>query len=171
MAAPALIRQATAADVEAVAAAHVASWRAAYAGLLPDEVIAGRTLEDRLRVWGGVVRERRGTLLVAAPDDTVLGFCHAWRTRDDDLDPSRVGEISALYLLPEAWGRGLGAALCDGALDALAREGLAEVALWVLESNARARAFYERAGFQPDGRRSEFVPGAADLRYRRFLPG
>jgi hypothetical protein len=43
--------------------------------------------------------------------------------------------------------------------------------LWALEADARARAFYERVGWKPDGARKS-DPGTnliADLRYRLAL--
>jgi RimJ/RimL family protein N-acetyltransferase len=45
------------------------------------------------------------------------------------------------------------------------------ITLWVLEGNARARRFYERAGFAPDGA-SHGLPdlgGVTEIRYRRAL--
>jgi hypothetical protein len=51
-------------------------------------------------------------------------------------------------------------------------EEYAEATLWVLEANARARAFYERAGWRHDGTRGFFErPGfaAPELRYRKLL--
>lgn len=44
--------------------------------------------------------------------------------------------------------------------------------LWVLKGNARARRFYERAGFRPDGAEEPFeVEGVAvpEVRYVRAL--
>jgi ribosomal protein S18 acetylase RimI-like enzyme len=36
------------------------------------------------------------------------------------------------------------------------------VRLWVLEANRRARAFYERHGFGPDGCRDTYTPTGSD---------
>ena len=52
---------------------------------------------------------------------------------------------------PHAWSTGRGAQLHDGALAALAAGGSTLVTLWVLTSNDRARRFYSRYGWQPDG--------------------
>jgi RimJ/RimL family protein N-acetyltransferase len=58
-------------------------------------------------------------------------------------------------------------------LEYLAAIACAKVTLWVLDSNARARRFYEAAGFRPDGAvkvddSHGFV--LRELRYRRQLP-
>lgn len=60
------------------------------------------------------------------------------------------GRVSALYLAPQARGRGIGKALLD-AVKAVEPE----IVLWTFQANARARAFYLREGFveieQTDG--------------------
>jgi GNAT superfamily N-acetyltransferase len=65
------------------------------------------------------------------------------------------GELYAIYAIPEVWGDGPGPALLAAALDALRAGGFATASLWVLEDNPRARRFYEREGWTPDGRRRE----------------
>lgn len=59
----------------------------------------------------------------------------------------------SLYTLPAYWGSGLGRALMDRALDALAAAGYANVCLWAFEANGRACRFYEKCGFTRDGAR------------------
>ena len=77
---------------------------------------------------------------VAVDAECVTGFL----ARDKDW-------VTALYVAPDAWGRGIGAALLAQAMadcDALQ--------LWCFQSNARARRFYERHGFVAE----EFTDGA-----------
>jgi ribosomal protein S18 acetylase RimI-like enzyme len=70
------------------------------------------------------------------------------RSRDAGTK-STVGEIWALYVLPEHWGKGAGLALWDGAREGLKEEGCTQVTLWVLLRNERALRFYEQAaGFK-----------------------
>ena len=45
------IRAASASDVEAIAALHLASWWAAYRGIVPDQFLHGITLESRIARW------------------------------------------------------------------------------------------------------------------------
>ncbi|MDP9237087.1 MAG: GNAT family N-acetyltransferase [Chloroflexota bacterium] len=56
-----------------------------------------------------------------------------------------------MYVTPEAWGIGAGRALMQAARDALLDLEFRDAVLWVLEANGRARRFYERAGWRPDG--------------------
>jgi ribosomal protein S18 acetylase RimI-like enzyme len=147
----AVVRVATPADAEAIAGVHVAAWRAAYRGLMPDALVDGFSLEERRRRW-------RENLAAAAPGvrTTVLaraghvaGFASVGPSRDEPGG----GEVWAVYVLPEAWRTGAGGRLLADGLADLARRGLAPVTLWVLEGNERAIRFYERAAFRLDGGR------------------
>jgi len=55
------------------------------------------------------------------------------------------GWIDHLYIAPDHQGDGLGARLLDKAL-----EDGSERRLWTFQQNTRARAFYEKRGFQPE---------------------
>jgi GNAT superfamily N-acetyltransferase len=129
---------------------------------------AGRTdVAGRTGVEDGAVRT--GVLVADAGGD-LLGFASYSPSRDSDADPGRVGEISAIYLLPSAWGKGIGKRLMDATLARMARAGFTQVTLWVLDSNVRARRFYEAGGWSADGGQkldeSRGFP-ITQLRYRR----
>jgi GNAT superfamily N-acetyltransferase len=80
-----------------------------------------------------------------------------------------VGELYALYLLPAWWSAGVGRALMTSALDSLRGDRYRRVVLWVLADNARARRFYERAGFTLDGGTNVLtgLGGVLEVRYTR----
>jgi ribosomal protein S18 acetylase RimI-like enzyme len=159
------LRDAGPADAAAVARIQVASWRAAYAGLMPDEVLAGLSEERRREHWE--------TLLAAGPPAFCLlagsppvGFVAAGTARlgydgDGDGDGDGHGQVYAIYVDPEHWGRGHGGALLAAAVERLRAAGSRRVTLWVLTTNLSARAFYERAGWSATGlTRTETMPGA-----------
>ena len=84
----------------------VASWHAAYRGLMPQDVIESRTVEVRegqVRTWLADERPRL-RVLVAEEEGHVCGFASIGPSRDPDLDHERVGELYAIYLHPDAWG-------------------------------------------------------------------
>ncbi|OKI00857.1 hypothetical protein A6A06_18300 [Streptomyces sp. CB02923] len=61
----------------------------------------------------------------------------------------------------------------DACLARAGRNGFRALCLWVLKGNARARRFYECAGFRADGaEEADEVAGVAvpEVRYRRPLP-
>jgi GNAT superfamily N-acetyltransferase len=98
--------------------------------------------------------------------------CRRPISRDTDTDPAQVGELMGLYLLPQAWGKGLGRVLMAAAVAHLAVASYSQSTLWVLESNARARRFYAKAGWIEDGAvKQDDRLGFAitEVRYRRRL--
>ncbi|MFI9596947.1 GNAT family N-acetyltransferase [Nonomuraea sp. NPDC052265] len=169
------IRKATQADAWAIAEVHVRSWRAAYRGLVPQAHLDGLDAAARRPAWerwlAGTAWPREGTL-VAEAGGRVVGFASVLPSRDDDEDGASVAEVATIYLTPESWGRGIGRALMDAALAALTGAGYQEAVLWVLDSNVRARRFYEAAGWHDDGvAKDDGSRGftITEVRYRRSL--
>ena len=170
------VRWATVADAEAIAEVHIASWRAAYRGLMPDEVLDGLRLDQRTQQWrtwlaqGG---ERADTLL-AERGGSIEGFCTlAMPSRDSD-EGAEVAEVPALYLRPESRRGGVGTTLLGAALDEIRARGFRDAILWMLEGNDPAEAFYERRGWRRDGgsRGSRYLPDMEELvevRFRRSV--
>jgi GNAT superfamily N-acetyltransferase len=152
-----IVRRATVRDAPELARVHVASWLGAYRGLLPDEVLDRLSVEGRTEQWRDWLRpggDRPLTLLAEA--ERALGFASlAIPPPEDEGEPSDVGMIPALYVEPEAWGRGAGAALLAAAVDELRSAGCREGILWMLEGNDRADRFYLRQGWRRDGARRE----------------
>jgi GNAT superfamily N-acetyltransferase len=142
-----MIRWASVADAEGMARVHVESWEAAYRGLMPDEVIDRLTVERRTAGWNQMLRdpEPRTAVFVAEHGGELVGLCGVGPTRDDDLDAERVGEVRAVYVLPQHWGHGHGKNLMMESLDWLRSGGFAAAMLWVLDTNTIGREFYKRA--------------------------
>jgi ribosomal protein S18 acetylase RimI-like enzyme len=170
-----LVRPAAPTDAERIAAVHVASWRGTYRGTVPDEVLDGPDLAaGRLRLWQRLLSEpgpRTSTVVAQRPDAAVLGFAHTAPARDDDAGED-TGELLMIYVDPAAWGAGAGRALVAAAVDGLRQARFTTATLWVLEGNGRARRFYERAGWAPDGTHKDDVLAGTpirEVRYRRSL--
>ena len=146
---------------------RLATWRATYRGLVPDAFLDGLAVTAELTAARAeMATDPSYALNVAAVDGAVVGIAAAGPARDDDLDPDEVTELGALYVLPDHWGAGIGRALLEAVLALRPRP--AQV-LWVLEGNARSRAFYASCGFAPDGHRKLEDLGApvAEVRLRR----
>lgn len=166
-----LIRQALTEDAAAIATCHVRTWQVAYRGQLPDALLDAMTaeIERRTAFWQRVIAERearRQHQLVAVDAGQVIGFATFGRHEQGD-DPS-VGELYAIYLHPDHWGRGIGRALMDAACEGLRRDGYSSAILWVLETNERAKRFYGIAGWRPDGARKTEQRGDVELREMRY---
>ena len=164
-------------DSEAIGSLHVRSWQAAYAGRLPAAVLDKLSPSRRAATWRDTIARQAanpaaGRTWVIEQDRAVVGFAEAGRARDDDM-PAGSGEVHAIYLAPEAWSQGLGGRLFDHAVDDLVAGGFDPLVLWVLAENERARQFYERRGWLPDGscRTLDFDGTPVDeLRYRWVRP-
>mgnify|MGYP003950987601 CR=1 FL=1 len=172
---PETFREATFDDANLIATVRVRTWQAAYRGIFPQSHLDAMNIEAQTERTGNWLRnpERRGSDWVLLNDNEAVGWSVTLlRSRDDDL-PADTGEIPAIYVLPAYWGQGYGHRLMAHTLDALRTLGAHSVALWVLEDNLRARAFYVREGFAPDGKRKPetIVPNTNlfGLRYRRTL--
>lgn len=166
------IRAATVEDAPGIAAAHVASWRAAYRGLLPQALLDGLSVERRTAQWQRDIANGMSVHVAVDPGGDVGGFVATGRSRDDDAAET-VGELIAIYLRPRLIGLGLGGRLHAAGVSDLATR-FEQATLWVLDGNARSCAFYERQGWRPDGTVKRDTLGDAhvvEVRYRRSLDG
>jgi GNAT superfamily N-acetyltransferase len=139
-----LVRPAEVDDAAAIAGIHVATWRTAYLGMLPDDFLdsldeAG--YEDR---WRRTISERSNKVFVAESARGVIGFASGGRERAGE--DGYGGELYAIYVLREAQGRGHGRRLVQAVVGGLRELGLTDMIVWVLRENAIARKFYERLG-------------------------
>ncbi|MEV6492510.1 GNAT family N-acetyltransferase [Actinoplanes sp. NPDC051633] len=170
------VRPATMDDAAALAAVQVATWQVAYRGQVPQEHLDRMDPARREPGWRQWIRDARppaGILVLDDEEHGVIGFNCFAPTRDQDDDPATVGEVQAIYLLPSRWGTGGGRLLMAAGVRRLTEAGFRELTLWVLDTNAQARRFYEAAGWGPDGASkvddSRGFP-MREVRYRRTLP-
>jgi len=168
-----IIRAATIADAHDIAEVHVASWKAAYRGLMPDFVLDGLSVPKRAQMWQRMIAEQKFRLWVAEHDGIIVGLVNFGPTRDTDAAAGLIGEILAIYVDPDFWHEGIGQGLLAVAFSELKSAGHKEVTLWVLDSNSRTRVFYEQAGFSIDGTTKSEIVGdnttIREVRYRRPL--
>ena len=154
------LRPAVVDDAEALAGLFIAAREAA----LPDMPKAIHTTPE-IRTWFGELFDTERDVWVAEQGGVVVAYLI--------LDPEW---LDSLYVRPDLTGHGIGTVLVDLA-KSLRPAGFA---LWVFESNARAKAFYERNGFfaaeRTDGSGNEekapdirmVWPGAVDELRRRI---
>ena len=144
VAGPPVVRPATSADIDAVAAIERASfsdpWSApAFAALL------GRP-EVRFLVAAAGPAPPAATEVVGGP---VLGYVVAWFVVGE-------GEVANIAVHPESRGQGVGARLLDDVLRSASLADVTDLFLEVRESNEPARALYTSRGFQQVGRRRNY---------------
>jgi GNAT superfamily N-acetyltransferase len=159
------IRPATSDDVEAIGRVHAMSRKAAYAGLVPDEALAGITPATQAAAWRARLADLQPpfAMYVAVDGGRVEGLALG-SGRDEE------GTLNALHVMPNLYGDGVGQSLHDRLLADFARWRCGTAVLWVLDGNERAQSFYRRNGWVHDGGRTSHEVGGAvvpALRYRR----
>ncbi|MEM9048391.1 MAG: GNAT family N-acetyltransferase [Pseudomonadota bacterium] len=155
------LRPAIAADLPRIGAVHVQAWQEAYADILPRPGLARMTAGRAAAQWHRLLEPGDMALIVVQEGPRILGFGSAGPQRSPGLrDRGFAGEVSTLYLLREAQGRGLGRTLLAALAGALRVWGLRGMALWVLEENRPARAFYRHMGGTEIARQKDRWGGA-----------
>jgi len=99
-------------DAAVIARINVASWRAAYRGIVSDDFLARISVGARERAWRErILGDPTRPVFVAERDDTVIGYCAlAAPSRDEDAAPG-VAELAAIYVDPDRWRSGAGTSL------------------------------------------------------------
>ena len=136
------VRPARQDDAPTLAQVHAQTWVEAYSDLLPAQVIRDQ-VDAAPEQWRHRLEAPDGpSYWLAERDGKVVGF--AWAEAIGPGHP-RALELIGLYLIASEYGTGTAGSLL------LASVGDAPCQLWVARDNARARAFYRRNGFAPDG--------------------
>jgi len=145
------IRKAAIEDAYKIASVHVRSWQIAYRGQIPDDFLDGLDVKKRANMWRELIQHPDKVIFVADnTEGNIMGFCAVGPSRDSDTNPS-TAEVSAIYIDPDKWHKGIGRALLSASLGEVRNRDFDQVTLWVLEANQRARSFYESFGFIQDG--------------------
>ena len=139
-----IIRPAAMSDAARGAACHLACRQEAYADLVTPERLAALTsdVDATVELWLTMIAGG-GPLVVAVEDDAVIGFIAAGPDEEPGIDAAF--QLRVLNVRRACWGTGVAQRLYDHAV------GDRDAYLWVLRDNARARGFYARNGFVPDG--------------------
>lgn len=165
-----IVRPARPGEELELARVHVRSWQAGYRGLLPDSYLEELQPEDRAAHYSfGDTASEGPYTIVAAADAEIRGFA----TIGSAVGDRDTGELFALYVDPDWWGRGVGQALIGEARRLLADQGFDKAILWLLTGNSRGERFYRADGWSPDGTRRQdevWRISVDEVRYVRPLP-
>jgi ribosomal protein S18 acetylase RimI-like enzyme len=167
------IRNATPDDAEEIARLHVAASLKAYGPIFGPQYTGGDPAE-RTEMWRRMLMQDHTlawtppekTYVAMTPDESIAGFCAVGASRDDDTPDD--GEVYMVYVAPDHWKGGVGRKLFDSGVKYLKTRQFDRLTLWVLKDNVRARTFYERAGWIPEGKEkpSFSKPDLSQVRYR-----
>ncbi len=135
-----MIRVATLEDAEQIAQVHVQSWHETYTGIIKQEILDGRSVEDCKQLWQKLIVDQQHRITVYEKDGVVSGFL------DGYLNPEQmIAEIRAFYLLKIIHGQGIGRAMFEQFYLSLKPEQHSTLRLGVLNKNP-SRFFYEKMG-------------------------
>ena len=168
------LRRARLTDAAAIGAVHVAAWRSAYPGILPDSYLSGLSATRQARYYEATIASG-AVVLVAVPDTKgprLVGFTTAGHGRRRGVIPGPAGtswfggsggeraeggspaadrlgdgEIETLYVLDDWREQGVGRRLMRAAARELAGRGCRSAFVWVLRDNP-SRFFYQHLGGQ-----------------------
>jgi ribosomal protein S18 acetylase RimI-like enzyme len=161
------VRRAVKGDATAIGRVHVETWQSAYAGLLPDAMLAQMSDVRQSALWARTLadqRESRGVFVADDEEMGVVGFGSCGPVRDlpeglDRTDKGRVGEIYLLYVETDFQNQGLGRRLLDAMFRQLGADSFTIAILWMLADNP-TRFFYEGLGGRLVGERTDTFAGA-----------
>ena len=148
------VRRARPSDAPLIGAVHVAAWRSAYPGILPEAYLARLSVVRHVAQYDRQIRSGSGVYVAVATGQDVpegsaprlVGFTTVGRGRDRlPCGSPTDGEIETLYVLDDWRDRGIGRRLIRTGAAHLAAAGSRAAFLWVLSSNP-SRWFYERLG-------------------------
>lgn len=148
------IRRATAEDAQALAELGATTFAATFAdGYPPDEMARFLAANHNPQKLRAALADPEVAIWIAELHGRPIGFAQA--SSPPDIPHAEVrpghGELKRLYLLKEAQGSGLGAALLARAVDWLEGRGRSPVWLSVWGHGHAAQRFYARHGFEPVG--------------------
>ena len=159
------LREATAADADAIAAVGTETWHDTY-----DDIMGPETVADLTDDWydpgtvAGYFDDDSFRAHVAETDGVVVGYAYSRPDPDDES----LWHLPALYVLPERQGDGLGARLLDR-VETDARDAAAETVRLVVLAANDSRAFYEHHGYEQVDERDEEITGTRELVYERLI--
>ena len=155
------VRAARASDAEGLARVQAADWQAAFAGLVPDAVIAELTSDAAVTQfaerWRDAIsapptsRHRVHVAVEQPGDPEILGFAASGPATDEDRWPGTDGELYELHVAPSVAGQGHDERLLHAVADTFAEDGFSTAYTWALAGDEARVGFLEAAGWAPDG--------------------
>jgi ribosomal protein S18 acetylase RimI-like enzyme len=151
-------------DATLIANIHFRTVLIAYKSFFPPESSAP-TIQELSFVWKERLEDPTARGFAASLDGHAVGMVVV--RRDPDFDPE--GQLLGLHVLPHVWGRGIGSALHDKAVETLRDQLYGSAGLWTIAANKRARRMYERRDWVTVPGIELNHDGVSEVRYTRSL--
>ncbi|MBO0827720.1 MAG: GNAT family N-acetyltransferase [Streptosporangiales bacterium] len=154
------VRQAVAADADAIAEIQVRGWRAAFATVLPAEALealageqARKRYAEQWRASATRPPSSHHKVLVAQSEGTVTGVAACAPCTDEDCWPRTDAELLTLAVDPDRRGEGHGSRLLNAAADLLREDTYQTLVTWAFADDRTLHRFLESSGWMLDGSR------------------
>ena len=171
------VRAATPDDAPEIARLQLSTWRSAYVELLPPLVLAALDEVETTRQWTEALTGGAVSVLIAVEGGALVGFCAAGAAPEQEAagaDGSAPPDLAELVLLSSLlveprWGRrGHGGRLLATMAQRLAAGGATRGISWIPEADSASLAFFDHAGWGPDGTVRTLDAGGRPVRELRL---
>ncbi|GHJ52911.1 hypothetical protein Nm8I071_22180 [Nonomuraea sp. TT08I-71] len=147
------VREATLANLDDIIDLHTQARVAYYGagGLATDAIVNPALAQEQRTGWTAAIESPHKRVLCAVFDGCITGIAAMGPPLSSKVDASTVGQLYQIHVLPSRWGKGIGGILHAAFVRYLDEASLPVGMLEVWERNKRARSFYARHGWKPDG--------------------
>ncbi len=136
------LKEAAPVDAQRLAFMQLKAWRETYSGTLAFEAVSRATLDQRAEYWQSAMRQQGRWIALYELDSTLVGFASVvCNTRNE-------AELTALYVLADYQGKGIGRNLMEAAKSHVVRKGFGALSTLVLKDSP-AQHFYRATGGEP----------------------
>lgn len=137
------IRLAEPTDAPQVARIMTDGWKSTYAGIFPEDYLAGLTYETVQQKWERFLSQPGHFIYVAEETEQKIV---AFLAGNCDFPEEGCGFIESFHALSEARGKGVGRKLIETAMAHFRTAGKRAAMVYAIAENGRARAIYTHLG-------------------------
>jgi ribosomal protein S18 acetylase RimI-like enzyme len=151
-----MLRAATSGDAAFISRVVVTSWQDTYSDFLPSAFLASldQNPHHDIRSWARRISEPCSATWIITDDGCDVGVLRM--TLGASSIPGTDAQLTTLYLLSQARGRGLGSLAVAFARAEASRQAALSLGVCVLEGNKAGQRFYQRQGALRTGERVSF---------------
>lgn len=145
------IRNAVLGDEQTLAYIQTESWKEAFRGIVPADILSQCTKMDKTaEMYHKVLTAGRGRGYILEVNGRPHGIAWWGAARDEEMEG--YAELICIHSLRDNWHKGYGKQLMERILEDIKQAGYHKMMLWVFDNNAPAISFYQSLGFAATGR-------------------
>lgn len=138
-------------DESLLAYIQTESWKSGFKNILdPDTLTKCTNIDKATAMYKRLLEQNIGNGYLLRVDGNP--HCIAWWDAARDSDMVGYAELICIHSLSDNWRKGYGSKMMETVLNDIKNAGYSKVMLWVFEENERARCFYEKHGFETEGK-------------------